>query len=116
MASPSSGRGEFYEFVFAHGLSVHQIWSSYALTNLLFGLCTFMWVFDFLVNLPSPYPEAPTRPSTLEMLRIKECAPIFFPSIVVTFGLVVESIKELGGVSCCSIVGRFNVKDNNYEQ
>jgi hypothetical protein len=31
--------------------------SNYALTNLLFGLCKFVWVIDVLVNLPSPIPE-----------------------------------------------------------
>jgi hypothetical protein len=37
--SPILARGESCEFVFARGLSMHQRWSSYALTNLLFGLC-----------------------------------------------------------------------------
>jgi hypothetical protein len=32
------------------------------------------------------------------VLRAKEHAPTFFPFVVFTFGLVVESIKELGGV------------------
>jgi hypothetical protein len=36
---PSLGRGESYESVFTRGLSVHQMCSSYALTNLWFGLC-----------------------------------------------------------------------------
>ncbi len=36
---PSSGRGEFHEFVFARGSFVHQKCSNYALTNLLFNLC-----------------------------------------------------------------------------
>jgi len=31
--------------------------SSYALTNLLFGLCRFVWVSDLLANLPSPIPK-----------------------------------------------------------
>ncbi len=35
-----------------------------------------------------------------EMLKARECTPIFFPSIIFTFGLVIESIKELGGTSC----------------
>jgi len=52
-----------------------------------------------LVNLPSPYIEASAHPSTPEVLRANEHAPTPSPSIVFTFGLVVESIKELGGAS-----------------
>jgi hypothetical protein len=52
-----------------------------------------------LANLPNPYPKVPTRPCTLEVLRAKERAPIFSPSVVFTFGLEVKSIKESGGVS-----------------
>jgi hypothetical protein len=33
------------------------------------------------------------------MLQAKERAPTPFPSVVFTFGLIVESIKELGGAS-----------------
>jgi hypothetical protein len=33
------------------------------------------------------------------VLRAREHAPTLFPSVVFIFGLVVESIKELGGVS-----------------
>ncbi len=73
--------------------------SNYTLTNLLFGLCRFMWVIDLLVNLPSPHPNAPTRPSTPKVLWAKESAPTFFPSVVFIFGLTIESIKELGGAS-----------------
>jgi hypothetical protein len=37
---PSSpGHGEFREFVFACGLSMHQKCSNYTLINLVFGLC-----------------------------------------------------------------------------
>jgi len=31
--------------------------SNYALTNLLFSLCKFVWVIELLVNLPNPIPE-----------------------------------------------------------
>ncbi len=72
--------------------------SNYALTNLLFVLCRFMWVIDLLVNLPSFHPGASTCPSTPEVLQAKECAPTP-PSIVFTFGFTIESIKELGGAS-----------------
>jgi len=96
---PSLGHGESYESVFARGLSVHQRCSSYALTNLLFGFCRSMWVINMPVNLPNPHPKAPACPSTFEMLQARERAPTPFPSIVFIFGLVVESIKELAGVS-----------------
>jgi hypothetical protein len=95
---PSVGHGESCEFVFACGSSMHQKCSSYALTNMLFGLCKSVWVIDLLVTLPSPYPGAPTCPSTLKMLRIKECAPTFYPSVVFTFRLAIESTKEFGGL------------------
>jgi hypothetical protein len=73
--------------------------SNYALTNLLFGLCRSMWIIDSLVTHLSPHPLVPTCPSTPEMLRAKERAPILSPSIVFTFGLVVESIQEFQGAS-----------------
>jgi hypothetical protein len=38
-------------------------------------------------------------PSTPKVLRDKERTPTLYPSIVFTFGLVVESIKEFWGVS-----------------
>jgi hypothetical protein len=67
-------------------------------TNLLFGLCRSVWVIDFLVNLPSRNPRAPTHPSTPKVLRAREHVPTP-SSIVFTFGLAVESIKELMGAS-----------------
>jgi hypothetical protein len=57
-----------------------------------------MLVIDLLVDLSNPHPETPTCPFTLEVLRAKEHTPTP-PSIVFTFGLTIESIKELGGVS-----------------
>jgi hypothetical protein len=39
VASSSLSHGESYESMFARDLSVHQKYSNYALTNLLFGLC-----------------------------------------------------------------------------
>jgi hypothetical protein len=71
--------------------------SNYALTNLLFGKS--VWVIKLLVNLPSPYFGALACPSTPEVLRAKEHAPTPSSSVVFTFGLPIESIKELGGAS-----------------
>jgi hypothetical protein len=95
---PRSSRGESCESVFAHGSSMHQKCSNYALTN-LFSLCKSMWITDLFVILPSPYPEALTRPSTPKVLRARERAPILSPFVVFTFGLVVESIREFGVAS-----------------
>jgi len=72
---------------------------NYALTNLLFGFCKFVWVSELLANLPNPISEIPTHPSTPKVLRAKECTPTPSPSNVFTFGFIVESIKELGGAS-----------------
>jgi len=96
---PSLSHGESYESVFTRGLSVHQKCSNYASTNLLFGLCKFVWIIDPLVTCCNPHPKVPTRPYTPKMLQAKECAPTPYPSIVFTFGFVVEFIKELGGES-----------------
>jgi hypothetical protein len=52
-----------------------------------------------LVTCPNPHPGAPTRPSTPKVLRARDHARTFYPSVVSCFGLTVESIKEFGGVS-----------------
>jgi hypothetical protein len=82
----------------AHAPSVHQKCSNYALTNLLFGLCSFMWIIDPLVVHCNSHLEALTHPFTFEMLRTKERAPIPCPFVIFTFGLVIESIQEFKGV------------------
>jgi hypothetical protein len=69
---------------------------NYALTNLLFGLCSSMWVINVLVTLCSPHPKAPACPSTSKGLWTKERASIPYPFVVFTFKLVVEFTKEFG--------------------
>jgi hypothetical protein len=72
--------------------------SNNTLTNLLFGLCRSMWVIELLVNLPSPIsklqhtplPPKCYKPGSTPQFRL---LPLF------TFGLTIDSIKELGGVS-----------------
>jgi len=54
------------------------------------------WLF---VNLPSPDLGVPACPSTPEVLWTKEHAPTPSSFITFTFGLEVESIKNLRGVS-----------------
>jgi hypothetical protein len=71
--------------------------SNYALTNLLFGLCKFVWIINLLVNLFSLHPRALTCPSTPKVLRAKEHAPTPSPYVVFTFRFAIKSIKELGG-------------------
>ncbi len=96
---PNLDCGESCESVFVRGSSVHQKCFNYALTNLLFGLCRFVWVINFLVTLPSPYPGAPACPSTPEVLQVRERAQTLYPSVVFTFRFAVESTKEFGGAS-----------------
>jgi hypothetical protein len=80
--SPSCG--ESCESMFACGSSVQQKCSNYALTNMLFGFCTSMWIIDLLVTLLYPHPRAVTHPSTPKVLQAKECAPIPCPFIIST--------------------------------
>ncbi len=51
-----------------------------------------------LVICANPHFEAPTCPFALEVLRAREHTPTPYSSVVFTFGLVVESIKEFGGM------------------
>ncbi len=87
---------ESCDFMLDYDEFVHQKCSNYALTN-LFGLCKSMWITNLLVNHPNPNPKVPTRPSTPKVLWTKERAPT--PSVISTFKLVVESIKEFGVAS-----------------
>jgi hypothetical protein len=99
VASPKSRSWWSCEVVSAHGSSMHQKCSNYALTNLLFVLYRSMWISDPLVVHPSPHPGTPAHPSTFEVLWIREHTPTHYPSVVFTFEFIVESIKEFGGVS-----------------
>jgi hypothetical protein len=71
MTSLKFGLGESCEFVFVHGSFMHQKCSNYALTNLLFGLCKFVWIIDSLVTRPHPHLGALARPSTLKCYEPK---------------------------------------------
>jgi hypothetical protein len=93
---PSPGHGESCESVFARSSSMQQKCSNYALTNLLFGLCRSVRVIDLLVILPSPYPRAPARPSTVEVLRAKEHTPTFHSFDVFTLDSHLNLLKSLG--------------------
>ncbi len=58
-----------------------------------------MWVIDLFVNFFNPHLKVPAHLSTFEVLQAKECASTLSPSIVFTFGITIESMKELGGAS-----------------
>jgi hypothetical protein len=88
---------------FAHGLSVHQKCSSYALINLLFKLCRFMWVIELLITLPSPHPGALACPFTSKVLRAEERAPTP-PFVVFTFRLTMNPSRSLGVCHLCFFV------------
>jgi hypothetical protein len=99
--SPSPNYSEFYEFVFTHVSFVHQKCSNYALTNLLFGLCRFVWIIDPLVTCPSLHPKALTCPSTPEVLRTKERTLTLMFSLFSLLSPWIRSwvYQELGGAS-----------------
>jgi hypothetical protein len=85
--------------VYVHSSSMHQNFSNYALTNLLFGLCKSIWIIDTLVIRPNPHPGPLTCPLTPKVLWTKECVPIIFSFVIFTLGFTFESFKEFGGVS-----------------
>jgi hypothetical protein len=93
---PSSSHGESCESVFAHGSSVHQKCSDYALTNLLFGFCKSVWVIDLLVILPSPYPITPARSSTLKVLQTRECTRTSHFFVMFTLDSHLNLLRNLG--------------------
>jgi hypothetical protein len=84
VAYPSPGCGEYYGSVFACGLSMHQKYSNYALTNLLFGLCKSVWIIDLLIIGFSSHTRALARRSIVEVLWAKEHTPIPYPFVVFT--------------------------------
>ncbi len=94
---PSSSCVESYESMNACGSFMHQKCSNYALTNLLFGFCRWIWIIDTLVTCLNLHLGTLTLPFTPEMLQGKECAPIP-SSVVFTLGLAFEFFKEFGGV------------------
>ncbi len=107
MASPKSGPWWVFWICVCSCWVRAPKWSNYALTNLLFSLCMFVQVIELLVNLPSPHLGALACPFTPKVLWTRECGLTLSPSVVFTFGLVVESIKELEGVSTFTIQARY---------
>jgi hypothetical protein len=74
-----------------------------------------VWIIDPLTILPNPHPKALARPYTLKVLWSKERTLAFYPFIVFTFGLIVESIKELGATLICDVIFKLvlDVVENN---
>ncbi len=60
MASPSLGRDESCESMYAHGSAMHEKCSNYALTNFLFGLCKLISIIKSFVTCFNP--PSPRRP------------------------------------------------------
>jgi len=76
---------------------MHQKCSNYALTNLLFGLCKFVWIIDLFVTCFSPHPGTLTCLSTFKALWIRECIPTL-SFVIFMFGFTFEFYKEFGGM------------------
>jgi hypothetical protein len=85
--------------VYAHDSFVHQKCSNYALINLLFGLCRFVWTIDPLFIHPSPHLGALTRRSTLKMLWTKKIPQLLLP-LFSPLNLKLSLWKSLGIKYC----------------
>jgi hypothetical protein len=92
---PSPGHGESCESVLAHGSSEHQKCFSYALTNLLFGLCMFVWVIDYLSFFLIASQSSNTSLYPWSVMS-QGGHPTSSSFIVFTFGLAIRSIRSLG--------------------
>ncbi len=66
---------------------------NYTLTNLLFGLCKFMWVSEVLANLPGPIPELQHVPLPRSAMN-QGTHPNSFSFYCFTFGFIVESSRS----------------------
>jgi hypothetical protein len=100
----------------AHGSSMHQKCSNYALTNLLYNLCRFVRIINLLVICPNPHIGAPTCHSTPKVLWIRVHTPTIYPFAIFTFGLVIESIKEFGGALNAHLLSNHVLLQYKYEQ
>jgi len=69
--------------------------SNYTLTNLLFGLCRYVWVINLLVNLPNPRPKISTHPSTPEVLWPRSVPQLFFFPLFSLLDLQLNPSKSL---------------------
>ncbi len=79
-------------------LPMHQKCFSYAVTNLLFGLCKAVWIIKLIVNHHSPHPRALTHPYPQNVVG-QGARPTLSPFVVFIFEFLVGSIKELRGAS-----------------
>jgi len=70
--------------------------SNCTLTNLLFGLCRSMWIINLLVNLSSPHPEAPARPSTPKCYEPKNVPQLIFLSLSSPLDSQLSPSRSLG--------------------
>jgi hypothetical protein len=79
----------------AHGLFMHQKCSNHTLTNLLFGLCRFVWIIDLFIIHPSPHSGALASLLPPKVLWVREQTLI--PSLVICiFRLIFEFFKNCG--------------------
>jgi hypothetical protein len=80
---------------FVHAQKMHQLRTN----QLVVWFVHVCGIIDPLVIHPSPHLKTLARPSSPLVLRARECTPTFYPFVVFTFGLIVESIKGFGSVS-----------------
>jgi hypothetical protein len=101
---PSAGCDESCESVFARGSSVHQKCSSYALINLLFGLCRSVWVIDSLVTLPNPYLGALAHLLPPKCYKSGNVPQLFILPLFSHLNSQLNLLRSLGVHHLCSLV------------
>ncbi len=71
-------------------------------TNKLVGLSKFVGIIDLIIIRLNPHPEAPTRPSTLEVCELRN-VPQFFLLLCSHLGLQLNPSRSLGVCQggCC---------------
>ncbi len=65
--------------MYAYGSSLNQKCSNHTLTNLLFGLCRFVWIIDLLVIHLSPHPRALTRLVPSKCCKLGNVSQLLLP-------------------------------------
>jgi hypothetical protein len=70
--------------------------SNYALTNLLFGLCKFVWASELFITLPSPIPEFQHTPLPPKCYELRSVPQLFLLPLFSPLDLQLSPSRNLG--------------------